>query len=95
MRPPVSLYPMKNVLLLLAALCAVAVLGVWFALGAHTGWTKTSVAIQKVDPVTEISYAEYENRFVPGVDFLAAGLIGSGLLGAAGLLLSKLQHKKS
>lgn len=56
--------------------------GSWWALnGAHTGWTKTSVAIEKIDEITEIPYVEYEDRLVPGIEFpVAFGGIGVVLM---------------
>lgn len=71
---------MKIGLRVLAAICAVCVVLVWVGMGANRGWTKTSTAIPKVDPVTEIEFVEYEEGFTPGVDFLVAGLIGSFVL---------------
>ncbi len=72
---------MAKILKILAAVTAVAVLGAWVLLGANRGWTKTSVGIQKIDPVTEIAFTEYESRFVPGVDFLAVGSAAHSALG--------------
>jgi hypothetical protein len=44
----------------------------WFFGGPNLGWTRTSVPVHKVDPVTGIEYVEWPRRFVPGVDFLGA-----------------------
>jgi len=63
-----------------AVLLALAVVAVWIGLGADRGWTKTKVAVPLTDPVTEIAYVEYRSGFVPGVDFLAAGLAGAAAL---------------
>lgn len=52
----------------------------WAVLGANTGWTKTSITRNQVDPVTEIEFPVIEERFVPGVDFLAAAFLGSAIL---------------
>lgn len=79
----------------LAAICAVGVVLAWFALGAHRGWTKTSVAIEKIDPVTEIVGYEMQSRFVPGVDFLVVGLGGSAGIFVLSLVLSKFLTKKN
>lgn len=54
----------------------------WAASGAHKGWTKTSLAVEKVDEITGIPYREYEKRFIPGVEFPVAAVgIGSVLIG--------------
>ena len=84
---------MARFLQIFAVLCALAVLVIWASLGASTGWTKTQVATRMVDPITEIAYDELKPGFVPGVDFLAAGLIGSGVLFLVGFGISKLSKK--
>jgi hypothetical protein len=86
---------MARLLQILGVLCGVTVLAVWLILGAHTGWTKTQTSTRHVDPVTEIEYDEFKPGFVPGVDFLAVGLAGSGLLFLLGFGISKLQRKKN
>lgn len=73
---------MKRALQLLAlGVAMVTVIG-WLAGGRNPGWTRTSVAVRRVDPVTELPYQEYERRFVPGVELLALGLVA-----AAGLMV--------
>ena len=69
----------------LAALASlVLVLGLWFFGGCQLGWTKTSVPIKQVDPVTEVDYIVWERRFLPGIDFLAAGMVViGGLFGSS------------
>lgn len=49
-----------------------AVVAWWVWAGRNPGWTKDKVAIQKIDEVLEMPYVEYEERFVPGVDLVAA-----------------------
>jgi hypothetical protein len=84
---------MNRTLLVLTIVIDLAVIGIWFALGPHFGWSMTQVPVKKIDPVTEIEFTEYDHRFVPGVDFLAAGLIGSGTLFAFGLIFTKFTAK--
>ena len=64
----------------------VAAVGVWLATGASRGWSKTSVPIKKTDEVTGITVDDYQKRFVPGVDFLGAALLGAGILAGASFL---------
>ena len=78
---------------LFAVLLAIAVAGVWYGLGADRGWSKTALAIPLKDPITEIEYVEYKSGFIPGVDFLAAGLAGAAVLFA--LTFSPLKKPKS
>lgn len=63
-----------------------ALLGWWAAAGMNPGWTKTSVATMETDPVTGIEYPVWKKQFVPGVDFLGAGLAGSVLVFSTGFL---------
>ena len=72
---------MRLGLRLTALAVALVVVALWFFGGPNMGWTKTSQQVERLDPVTELTYYEWEQRFLPGLDFLAAGL------GAAGLLL--------
>jgi hypothetical protein len=39
-------------------------------MGSHTGFSKDRVEISKVDPITQIEYVDYEERFVLGVEYL-------------------------
>lgn len=86
---------MTKLLRILALLAALGVVSSWLLLGADRGWSKTAIPVKKTDPVTEIEYVEYDRRFVPGVDFLAAGLLGSAALFAVSLFLPKLQTKSN
>lgn len=72
---------------LAAFLVLVAAFVSWKSLGAHTGFTKNSVFVEKVDEVTGIVYQEPEDRFVPGLDFLATGAVAAGALGVIGLVI--------
>jgi len=55
--------------------------GYWMMTGAHTGFSKNRVEVAKIDPITQIEYVDYEERFVPGIEFLSAGTVaGLGLL---------------
>jgi hypothetical protein len=74
---------MKKFLQLLALLVVLAAGVTWLATGANRGWTKTSVAVKTLDPVTEIEGISYQKKFLPGVDFLGAAIILSGALAGA------------
>jgi hypothetical protein len=79
----------KPILRIAAALLALAALGIWLAKGANPGWTKTSVPVKMTDEVTGITADIYQKRFVPGVDFLGAALLGSVFLAGASFLFRK------
>lgn len=76
----------KMALRIAAVVLLLAALALWGARGANRGWTKTTVPVQRTDEVTGITVDDYQKRFVPGVDFLGAALLGSGLLAGASFL---------
>ena len=80
---------MRTLLRAVALVIAVGVLAFWFFTGMNRGWTKTSVAHKETDPVTEIEVDRYEKKFVPGVDFLAGGLLVAALAGGSSFLFRK------
>jgi hypothetical protein len=75
----------------LAWLVVVGALALWVGTGANRGWTKTTVPVKRTDEVTGITVDDYQQRFVPGVDFLGAALLGAGVLGGASFLFRKQQ----
>ena len=81
----------KRVFRTAAALLFLAALVSWVAAGANRGWTKTSVPVKRTDEVTGITVDDYQKRFVPGIDFLGAAFLGSGLLAGASLLIRNRQ----
>ncbi len=75
---------MRRPLVLVGILLVGVTLALWLARGAHRGWTRTTVAVKTLDEITGIEAITYEDRFVPGVDFLGGGLaIGTALLVAS------------
>ncbi len=70
----------------MALAVALAATGWWLAMGANRGWTKTSIPKKIVDEVTGIEGMVYEQRFVPGLDFLGAAWLGAGVLAGASRL---------
>jgi hypothetical protein len=65
----------------------------WVAKGAHRGWSQNRVPVPQVDEITGIEYVTYEERFVPGVDWLVGG-IGAAVVVFTGSFFfrSKPQH---
>lgn len=61
----------------------------WAGAGAHRGWTKTSVERVAIDEVTGLEARTYEKKFVPGIDFLGAALLGAGVLAGVSCLVRK------
>ncbi|MCC5022845.1 MAG: hypothetical protein J6386_08655 [Candidatus Synoicihabitans palmerolidicus] len=44
---------------------------------------------QLVDEITGIEYTKYEDRFIPGIDVLAGGIVGAGIIFVIGRLIRK------
>jgi hypothetical protein len=80
---------MKKTLQLLAVLALVAGGTVWLVAGANRGWTKTSVMVKTLDPVTGIEGISYGQKFSPGVDFLGAAAAVSAVLAGTSLFFRK------
>jgi hypothetical protein len=59
----------------------------WAALGAHRGWTQTSVAVKQIDDVTGLEGIVYRRQFVPGLDFLGATVLLAGVVAASSFLI--------
>jgi hypothetical protein len=76
---------MKRALRIFAAIFVLVAAVYWLAAGANPGWTKTSLPVKTVDEVTGLDRIEWQQKFVPGVDFLAGIFLVSG--GLAGLSL--------
>jgi hypothetical protein len=79
----------RKLLRTLAALVALGGLVLWLATGANRGWTKNRVEKRTVDEVTGIEGITYEDRFVPGVDFLGGILVGAAVLAGVSFLFRK------
>lgn len=75
-------------------LFAAGSIGVWASLGAHPGWSKTYIEVSKTDEITGIEFTERVDRFVPGVDFLAPGILaGFVCIIAGGVILTRTKLK--
>ena len=80
---------MKRVLRTVGILICLVGLAVWLAFGANRGWTKTSVQVKKVDPITEQEFVEWQKKFVPGAEFLVGSLFAGSLLAGISFFLRK------
>jgi hypothetical protein len=81
---------MKKTLILLALAIVLAAGVTWAVTGANRGWTKTSVKVETLDPVTGIEGITYQPKFLPGVDFLgAAAGVAVALAGSTLLIRNK------
>jgi hypothetical protein len=76
----------KKGLHLIALVLAVGAVGFWLAAGANRGWTKNKRPVKVLDEVTGIEGVTYEKCFVPGVEYLAAALLGAGILAGVSFL---------
>ena len=80
---------MRTVLRLAALFVAIVTLVLWLFGGPNTGWTKTSVMVKTVDPVTDQDIITWEKRFLPGVDFLGGGMLAGALLFGASFFFGR------
>ena len=81
---------MKRMLQLFALVILLTGLGLWLRGGQNHGWTKTSIAVEQVDPVTDLHFTKDKPGFFPGIDFLAViGALSGGLLGVSCLVSRK------
>jgi len=87
---------MKLFLRLAGLAIAVVTLALWFFGGMNRGWTKTSVMVERPDPVIpELTQRTWERRFLPGLEFLAGGLLLGGALAASAYLVRGPSAKKN
>ena len=77
---------MRMVLRLAALFLALVTLVLWLFGGPNTGWTKTTEMVKSADPMTGQEIINWETRFLPGLDFLGAGLLGAGVVFGASFL---------
>jgi len=71
---------MERTLRIIAGVLIVGSIAFWAATGANHGWTKTHVPKKTVDETTGLEGIQWQEKFVPGVDFLGAALLGAGFL---------------
>jgi hypothetical protein len=86
---------MRTVIRFVALGIALVGLVFWFFGGPNLGWTKTQVALVRKDPVTELEYTEWQQNFVPGVDWLGGALGVAVLLFGASWLAKPRQRNSS
>ena len=82
-------FPFRTATRLLAIFIFSTCLSWWWFSGADMGWTKTYVTIPATDEITGISYEVKQEKFIPGVDFVALGTGLSFAIFAASFLFSK------
>ena len=83
---------MRRVLRILATILLLAATACWLATGANLGWTKTSVPLKTVDEVTGLDHIEWQQKFVPGIDFLGATLVAAVVLVGASFAFRDKKH---
>jgi hypothetical protein len=71
---------MKRTFRIIAAVLVIGAIAFWVAAGANRGWTKTKVPEKTVDETTGLEGIQWQEKFVPGVDFLGVALLAAGIL---------------
>lgn len=84
---------MRRILQITALVIALSGAAYWTASGANRGFTKTSVMVKTVDPVTGLDGIENRKQFVPGVDLLAIVELGAAILAGASFFIPKTSKK--
>ncbi len=80
----------RVILRIAGALFALAIFAYWAAAGMNTGWTKDKIALKKTDEVTGSEYIEYQDHFLPGLEFLTLGTgFGLAVIGVTFLVRKK------
>lgn len=72
---------MKKYTRYLSLLTMITSITLWVYTGFHVGWSKNRIAIEKIDPITEIAYPVYQEKWIFGVDFLVVGIFCSLVVG--------------
>lgn len=72
---------MKESTRYLSLLTMITSITLWVSTGSHVGWSKNRIAIEKIDPITEIAYPIYQEKWILGVDFLVVGIFCSLVVG--------------
>jgi hypothetical protein len=85
---------MRRALRLVALVIALLTLGLWLATGAHRGWTKTSVTVIEIEPVTGLENPVPKKQFVMGIELLGLGL-GAAAAAAGASFFFKIKTNKS
>ena len=78
---------MKRTFRIIAMVMVVGAIVFWAAAGADRGLTKTRVPKKVVDEVTGLEGIQWQDKFVPGVDFLGAALLGAGILAGVSIFV--------
>ena len=83
---------MRKVLRIFALILILAAATCWLAAGTNLGWTKTSVPLKTVDEVTGLDHIEWQQKLVPGIDFLGATLVAAVVLAGASFAFRDKKH---
>lgn len=78
---------MKTATRLAALFISLITVALWFFGGPNLGTTKITEAVRAVDSATGSENVSHETRFLPGIDFLAAGLALAAIVWASGRLM--------
>lgn len=60
---------------MLSGIASLFLFAFWAAAGSNRGWTKTQIPVKQIDEVTGIEFVTYQDHFMPGIEFLAAGFL--------------------
>ena len=69
---------MRPIIQRFAIYLAAAGILIWLLGGARLGFYVVAEKVVSVEPVTAIENTEWQDKFLPGIEFLAGGLIFGG-----------------
>ncbi len=72
---------------LTALFISLVTVALWFFGGPNLGTTRINEVVRAVDTATGNETVSHETRFLPGIDFLAIGLILAAIVWASGRLM--------
>lgn len=77
----------------MAVVLGLATVLFWAVKGINTGWTKNRIEVTTPDEVTGLEKREWQETFVPGLDFLGGGLLLAGAIAVASRFIRKPTNK--
>ena len=69
-KPAAGIAAWRILFRMLAGFLALFSFAYWSAAGWNRGWTKTQIAVTKIEEITGIPEITYQDHFAPGVELL-------------------------
>ena len=66
----------------------------WYTQGANTDWTRHTVSIPQIDPVTQAEYTIEKPKYVPGIEFIGGSAAVVVALFSSSFLFSTSRNRR-